>query len=66
VTPIDTSLLGHSYYGNHPLMIQEMKSLLQQCSPPSQRNWLTIKDATQRPPVWHFLPQLATGSFHQR
>ncbi len=37
VTPVDTSLLGHSYYGSHPLMIRELMSLVHQGIPPEQR-----------------------------
>jgi esterase/lipase superfamily enzyme len=66
VTPIDTSLLGHSYYGNHPLMIQELGTLLRGEIRPEQRHWLTIKNAQQRPPIWHFVPQLAKGVAAQR
>jgi esterase/lipase superfamily enzyme len=58
VTPIDTSLLGHSYYGSHPLMIQELSSLLGKNDGPQSRTWLTQKDALLAPPVWRFLPDV--------
>ncbi len=59
VTPIDMSLLGHSYFGNHPLMIKELTSLLSKNTGPELRDWLTPKDAHFTPPVWRFSPQVA-------
>ncbi len=59
VTPIDMSLLGHSYFGNHPLMIQELRFILRQNVGPERRDWLTPKDAQYQPPVWRFSPQFA-------
>jgi esterase/lipase superfamily enzyme len=59
VTPVDTSLLGHSYYGSHPLMIRELMSLVHQGSPPEERNWLTTLKDQQVPPLWRFVPELA-------
>lgn len=61
VTPIDTSLLGHSYYGNHPLMIQELKALFRESKSPETRSWLTQKDKNQKPPIWRFLPELSSS-----
>jgi len=40
VSPIDTSLIGHSYYGNNPLMIRDMRALVELGSPASGRSWL--------------------------
>jgi len=34
VSPIDTSLIGHSYYGNNPLMIRDMQVLVELGTPP--------------------------------
>jgi esterase/lipase superfamily enzyme len=59
VTPIDMSLLGHSYFGNHPLMIQELQFLLSKNLGPERRDWLTPKDAQCMPPVWKFSPRVA-------
>jgi esterase/lipase superfamily enzyme len=59
VTPIDMSLLGHSYFGNHPLMIQELRFILRQNVGPERRDWLIPKDAQYQPPVWKFSPQFA-------
>lgn len=40
VSPIDTSLIGHSYYGNNPLMIRDMRVLVELGTPASGRQWL--------------------------
>lgn len=40
VSPIDTSLIGHSYYGDNPLMIRDMRALVQLSRPASARQWL--------------------------
>ncbi len=60
VTPVDTSLLGHSYYGSHPLMIRELVSLIHQGVPPKERAWLTTLADLRVPPLWRFIPELAT------
>jgi esterase/lipase superfamily enzyme len=59
VSPVDTSLLGHSYYGSHPLMIRELMSLVHQGIPPEQREWLTTFADRRPTPLWHFIPELA-------
>lgn len=40
VSPIDTSLIGHSYYGDNPLMIRDMRALIELTGPASAREWL--------------------------
>jgi esterase/lipase superfamily enzyme len=40
VSPIDTSLIGHSYYGDNPLMIRDMQALVELSSPAAKRPWL--------------------------
>ncbi len=59
VTPVDTSLLGHSYYGSHPLMIRELVSLIQFGVPPKERTWLTTMADSRVPPLWRFVPEFA-------
>ena len=54
VSPIDTSLLGHSYYGSHPLMIQELRELIDSGTGPINRQWLMTAQETQTPPLWRF------------
>ncbi len=40
VSPIDTSLIGHSYYGDNPLMIRDMRAVLGLDLPAEDRLWL--------------------------
>lgn len=41
VSEIDTSLIGHSYYGDHPELIKDMRALVELSAPAAQRQWLT-------------------------
>jgi esterase/lipase superfamily enzyme len=60
ITPIDPSLLGHSYYGNQPVLLQDLRALVELGDPPSDRKWLIkmIRDANAS--AWRFRPELAT------
>ena len=40
VSQIDTSLIGHSYYGDNPLMIRDMQALVELSIPAANRPWL--------------------------
>ncbi len=40
VSGIDTSLIGHSYYGDHPKMIRDLRALVELAKPASDRDWL--------------------------
>lgn len=40
VSPIDTSLIGHSYYGNNPIMIKDLQALVELGRPAADREWL--------------------------
>ncbi len=40
VSEIDTSLIGHSYYGDHPELIRDLRALVELSRPASQREWL--------------------------
>jgi esterase/lipase superfamily enzyme len=40
VSDIDTSLLGHSYYGSNHTVITDMAHLLHEAAPPERRTWL--------------------------
>jgi esterase/lipase superfamily enzyme len=63
VSPIDTSVLGHSYYGSHPLMLQELRALIDSGSGPIDRQWLVTAQGSQMPPLWRFrLPELTAQS----
>lgn len=55
VSQIDTSLLGHAYYGDNTSVISDIYALLREARRPSQRNWL--RDMSS--PVgmyWYFDP----------
>lgn len=39
-SPIDTSLIGHSYYGDNPLMIYDLEAVLDHELPAENREWL--------------------------
>jgi esterase/lipase superfamily enzyme len=41
VSEIDTSLIGHSYYGDHPELINDLRAIVELSQPASQREWLT-------------------------
>lgn len=38
---IDTGLLGHSYYGEHPDLIMDLQALVELNQPAKLRNWLS-------------------------
>lgn len=40
VSPIDTGLIGHSYYGNNPKMIQDLQAIVELGKPVADREWL--------------------------
>ena len=40
VSEIDTSLIGHSYYGDHPELIKDLRALVELSQPASKRTWL--------------------------
>lgn len=39
-SPIDTSVIGHSYYGDNPIMIRDLRSLIGEGLPAENRRWL--------------------------
>lgn len=41
VSSIDTGLLGHSYYGEHPDLIRDLQALVELNQPAKLRNWLS-------------------------
>ena len=41
VSEIDTSLIGHSYYGDHPELIKDLRALVELSQPAANRKWLT-------------------------
>ncbi len=40
VSEVDTSLLGHNYYGNNETVLADLIEVLQRSMPPQQRRWL--------------------------
>jgi len=40
VSDVDTSLLGHSYYGDNDTVLTDLSRLLSEAKPPEQRPWL--------------------------
>jgi len=40
VSPIDTGLIGHSYYGDNPRMIQDLQAIVELGKPAADREWL--------------------------
>lgn len=59
VSPIDTSLLGHSYYGNHPLLIEDLRAIVGLSKPASSREWLMRFNDDDQLNAWRFVPKLA-------
>jgi hypothetical protein len=55
VSHIDTSLIGHSYYGNREEMIRDMQALVE-LRPASERQWLQKVLRPPRPAHWMFRP----------
>ncbi len=66
VSPIDPSLLGHSYYGSHPLLIRDLKAIIELAEPPNHRGWLI--PIAEAPPktAWRFSPRFAAEAALQR
>jgi esterase/lipase superfamily enzyme len=54
VSQVDTSLIGHSYYGNNDTVLADMFYLLHDSMPPSQREWLAAKSTENNQQYWVF------------
>lgn len=56
-SPLDLSMLGHSYYGENPVVINDIKAFFREQPRASLRPWLRI-DTSQTPEriVWRFQP----------
>lgn len=54
-TSIDSSLLGHSYYGSSVNVLEDIANLLKDL-PINNRNYLEMQ-ANQNPPYWSFAPR---------
>lgn len=56
VTKIDTSLMGHAYYGDNTTVISDIYALMQHARMPTQRQWL--RDISSPGGMyWYFDPQ---------
>lgn len=55
---IDTSLIGHSYYGDNPLLIHDLRSLIDQNTPAKARQWLTEVAKQSNLSHWVFDPKI--------
>ncbi len=55
---IDTSLIGHSYYGDNPLLIHDLRSLIDQNTPAKARQWLTEVAKQSNLSHWVFDPNI--------
>ncbi|MEQ1825285.1 MAG: alpha/beta hydrolase [Pirellula sp.] len=62
-SPLDLSLLGHSYYGENPLVMDDIKAFLSVQTSARSRPWLRV-DAAAAPNrvVWRFAPSAASGA----
>lgn len=56
VSQVDTSLLGHSYFGDNCSVIADMKNLLRNRKPPQERSPLTKKEKGPGLLYWVFPP----------
>jgi esterase/lipase superfamily enzyme len=57
-SPLDLSLLGHSYYGENPLVIDDMKAFLSSRFSANNRPWLKVDaEFAPRRVVWRFAEQ---------
>lgn len=54
VSPIDTGLLGHSYYGENPELIKDLQALVELNQPASNRNWLRPMNTFDNNVYWTF------------
>ncbi len=62
VSKIDTSLLGHSYYGSQATLIKDIRALIQLGEPPVQRRWLQEVTGKAEPVLWRFADGLEAST----
>jgi len=55
VSSIDTGLLGHSYYGEHPDLIKDLQALIELNRPAKLRDWLSPIQVNENQGYWVFL-----------
>ena len=54
VSEIDTSLIGHSYYGDHPELIKDLRALVELAQPAAKRSWLNRLVLPSGASYWKF------------
>ena len=54
VSHVDTSLIGHSYYGDNPALINDLRALIQLSQPTSKRQWLERVEIAADKVYWKF------------
>ncbi len=54
VSEIDTSMLGHSYYGSQETLIKDIRAIIELGDPPLQRSWLKEVAGKAEPVLWRF------------
>lgn len=60
-TPLDMSMLGHSYYGSNPVVMGDMKAFLSNQYLAKNRPWLQAENLlTPGRVVWRFVPTAAS------
>ncbi len=62
-TSIDSSLLGHSYYGSNVNVLEDIAKLLSE-EPISNRTYLEVQSGAN-PPYWSFSPQVRTATIRE-
>lgn len=60
---VDTDWLSHSYYGNTPLLVEDLKSLLQH-TPAAGRTWLDEHPFQDKLKYWNVRPDLLEKQAH--
>ncbi|MGI9516297.1 MAG: alpha/beta hydrolase, partial [Pirellulaceae bacterium] len=54
VSHVDTSLIGHSYYGDNPALIDDLRALIQLAQTTSEREWLEQVKMASDKVYWKF------------
>jgi esterase/lipase superfamily enzyme len=56
VSPVDTSLVGHSYYGSSSLLLKDMRAIVELGATPKQRAWLSELNRKETLVSYRFRP----------
>lgn len=66
VSSIDTGLLGHSYYGEHPDLIKDLQALVELNRPAKLRDWLQPVSVRENQAYWVFEPKRVATQIQER